>query len=136
MRQRSPWQKASALVLKTPIYAYRWTLRPWLGWPCRHLPTCSDYALEAIDKNGAWRGFWLTISRLARCQPWGTDGHDPVPDIRAERHRIMPWRYGRWTGRHIETRWRDAPDPREPKSAPPQSSASERSEIAQTCKRN
>ena len=43
-------------LLKAPIHLYRWTLKPYVGWNCRHLPTCSEYALEAIDKNGAWRG--------------------------------------------------------------------------------
>jgi uncharacterized protein len=62
----------------------------------RHQPTCSEYALEAIDTNGAWRGFWLVLSRLSRCHPWGSRGHDPVPDIRAEHHPFAPWRYGRW----------------------------------------
>jgi len=92
-------------IVKAPIHVYRWTLRPWLGWPCRHLPTCSDYALEAIDRNGAWRGSWLTLSRLMRCQPWGSAGYDPVPDITNLHHPLAPWRYGRWTGRHIETPW-------------------------------
>lgn len=92
--------RAAALALKAPIHLYQWTLRPWLGWPCRHSPTCSDYALAAIDTNGAWRGFWLTLSRLARCQPWGTHGYDPVPDLRRVRHPLYAaYRYGRWTGR-------------------------------------
>jgi uncharacterized protein len=95
-------------AVKLPIHLYRWTLRPWLGWPCRHLPTCSDYALEAIDRNGAWRGLWLTVSRLLRCQPWGTSGHDPVPDIRCDCHPLAPWRYGRWNGNHIETPWQSS----------------------------
>ncbi len=43
-------------LIKAPIHLYRWTLKPYVGWNCRHLPTCSEYALEAIDKNGAWRG--------------------------------------------------------------------------------
>jgi uncharacterized protein len=85
------------VVLKAPIHAYQWTLRPWLGWPCRHLPTCSDYALCAIDTNGAWRGFWLTVSRLSRCQPWGTHGYDPVPDLGSVRHPLyVAYRYGQW----------------------------------------
>jgi putative membrane protein insertion efficiency factor len=92
-------------LLKAPIHAYRWTLRPWLGWPCRHLPTCSDYALEAIDRNGAWRGFWLTISRLQRCRPGGSAGFDPVPDIKAERHLLQPWLYGRWGRGHMDNQW-------------------------------
>ncbi len=92
-------------TVKAPIYCYRLTLRPWLGWPCRHLPTCSDYALEAVDKNGAWKGLWLIVSRLLRCQPWGTAGVDPVPDLTSECYRFQPWRYGRWTGKHIVVRW-------------------------------
>ena len=88
-------------LLKLPIHVYRWTLKPLVGWDCRHLPTCSDYGLRAIDINGAWRGGWLTASRICRCHPWGTHGFDPVPDIRSQRHRLMPWRYGRWTGAHL-----------------------------------
>lgn len=88
-------------ALKAPIYLYRWTLKPLIGMECRHLPTCSEYSLEAIEKNGAWRGFWLTLSRVLRCHPWGSAGYDPPPDIRGERHPLAPWRYGRWTGRHI-----------------------------------
>ena len=94
-----------ALGLKVPIHVYRYTLKPFVGWHCRHLPTCSEYALEAIDTNGAWRGFWLTTSRLCRCHRLGTAGVDPVPDIRAERHPWAPWLYGRWTGRHMVHHW-------------------------------
>ena len=64
-------------LLKAPIHLYRWTLKPYVGWNCRHLPTCSDYASRPIDKNGAWRGFWLTLSRLSRCHPYGTRGLRP-----------------------------------------------------------
>ena len=86
----------AARFLKAPIVAYRYTLSGLIGRQCRHLPTCSEYALEAIDRNGAWRGFWLALARVARCQPWGTSGYDPVPDIRAEHHAWAPWRFGRW----------------------------------------
>ena len=89
-------------LLKLPIHVYRWTLKGLIGWQCRHLPTCSEYALEAIDKNGAWRGLWLCLSRLVRCNPWGTSGYDPVPNLRATSHPFAPWRYGRWSGRHIK----------------------------------
>lgn len=88
--------KIIAALLKAPIHIYRWTFRPLVGHHCRHWPTCSVYALEAIDTNGAWRGFWLMLSRLVRCGPGGTSGVDPVPDIRDERHTLAPWRYGRW----------------------------------------
>jgi putative membrane protein insertion efficiency factor len=60
------------------------------------LPTCSDYAAEAIRRHGAWAGFWLGLARVSRCHPWGGEGFDPVPqefhqtDWRAWRH--VPWR--------------------------------------------
>jgi uncharacterized protein len=88
---------AKGLML-APIVAYRWTLSPLLGVNCRHLPSCSDYAREAIDMNGAWKGGWLALSRLLRCHPWGSHGFDPVPDLRDEHHALAPWRYGRWRG--------------------------------------
>jgi uncharacterized protein len=93
-----PHMTLATRILKAPIHAYRWTLKPLIGMDCRHLPTCSEYALEAIDKNGAWKGFWLMIARLSRCHPWGSAGYDPVPDLRGVRHRFQPWQYGRWQG--------------------------------------
>ncbi len=87
---------AAKIAAKTPVHVYRWTLKPLIGNECRHLPTCSAYALEAIDKNGAWRGYWLAASRIWRCRPGGTDGYDPPPDITAAHHPLAPWRYGRW----------------------------------------
>ncbi|MGA8691945.1 MAG: membrane protein insertion efficiency factor YidD [Methyloceanibacter sp.] len=94
----APWSSciAKALML-APITAYRWTLSPLLGVNCRHLPSCSDYAREAIDTNGPWKGGWLALSRFCRCHPWGSHGFDPVPDLSGERHPFAPWRYGRWT---------------------------------------
>jgi uncharacterized protein len=89
-------KQAGVWLLKVPIHLYRWTLKPLIGMECRHLPTCSEYALAAIDLNGAWRGFWLAASRICRCNPWGTSGFDPAPDIRRARHLVAPWRYGRW----------------------------------------
>ena len=83
-------------LAQAPIHAYRWTLKPLIGAECRHLPTCSEYGLRSIEINGAWRGCWLTVSRFLRCRPGGTSGFDPAPDIRAERHPLAPWRYGRW----------------------------------------
>ncbi len=94
--------KVAAMGLKLPIVVYRYSLKPFVGHNCRHLPTCSEYALDAIDKNGAWRGFWLTLSRLLRCHPWGTSGFDPAPDMRTEHHPWAPWRYGRWTSSQIK----------------------------------
>lgn len=89
--------KLASALLKAPIIVYRYTLSAFLGRDCRYHPTCSAYAIEAIDRNGAWKGFWLMTSRLARCHPWGGHGFDPVPDLRGERHPWWAsWRYGRW----------------------------------------
>lgn len=89
-------RSAGGALVKAPIHAYRWTLKPLIGLECRHMPSCSEYALEAIDLNGPWRGSWLTVSRICRCHPWGSEGLDPVPDINGERHPFAPWLYGRW----------------------------------------
>lgn len=51
--------------------------------PCRYWPTCSNYALEALETHGLWRGAWLVTRRLARCHPWGGHGVDAVPERRA-----------------------------------------------------
>ena len=67
-------------ILKAPILAYRLTLSPFVGRNCRYLPTCSEYALESLDRHGPWTGTWLILRRLGRCQPWGGHGYDPVPD--------------------------------------------------------
>lgn len=61
------------------ILVYQSTLGPALPPACRYEPTCSHYAYTAIERHGALRGIWLTLRRLARCQPWGGSGYDPVP---------------------------------------------------------
>ncbi|MET0688049.1 MAG: membrane protein insertion efficiency factor YidD [Methyloceanibacter sp.] len=93
--------RLARFVLIGPITLYRWTISPLLGVNCRHLPTCSDYAQEAIETNGAWKGGWLTLARVCRCHPLGSHGFDPVPDLSAERHPFAPWRYGNWRMRNI-----------------------------------
>lgn len=70
---------ALAWLLSLPIRAYRLVLSPWVGMHCRFQPTCSAYALEALERHGPFRGSWLTIRRLARCHPCGGSGFDPVP---------------------------------------------------------
>jgi hypothetical protein len=61
------------------VHAYRVTLGPLLGGACRFQPTCSSYALEAVERHGALRGGWLSLRRVARCHPFHAAGYDPVP---------------------------------------------------------
>ena len=60
------------------VLLYRVTLGRFLGGHCRYHPTCSQYAIDAINKYGPWRGGWLAIKRIARCHPWGGKGYDPA----------------------------------------------------------
>lgn len=69
----------AAFLLSLPVRAYRLFLSPWLGRSCRYQPTCSVYALEALERHGALKGGWLAIRRLGSCHPWGGHGYDPVP---------------------------------------------------------
>jgi len=81
------------------VAAYRYTLAALIGPRCRHLPTCSDYSDEALERHGLWAGGWITLSRVCRCHPWGTSGLDFVPGTLPPRARwYLPWRYGRWRG--------------------------------------
>ncbi len=67
-------------LLITLIKVYRFVLSPWLGQQCRFHPTCSQYALQAIQQHGAYRGSWLAVKRLASCHPWHAGGIDLVPE--------------------------------------------------------
>ncbi len=69
-----------AHILALPVRGYRLLISPWLGNSCRYQPTCSAYALEALEKHGAIRGAALAIRRIGRCHPLGGSGYDPVPD--------------------------------------------------------
>ncbi len=65
--------------LALPIRLYQ-LARAGRPSPCRYWPTCSSYALEAIERHGAGRGAWMTVRRIGRCHPWGGAGSDPVPE--------------------------------------------------------
>jgi putative membrane protein insertion efficiency factor len=67
------------LILITLIKLYRYLISPWLGQHCRFEPSCSAYALMALERYGAIKGTLLTIRRLSKCHPWHTGGFDPVP---------------------------------------------------------
>lgn len=76
-----PW----VTLLAGLIRLYRWTLSPLQAFVfgplarCRFTPSCSAYALEAVERHGALRGSWLALRRVCRCHPWGGCGPDPVP---------------------------------------------------------
>jgi len=74
-----------ALALSLPVRAYRLLFSPWVGHGCRYQPTCSAYALEALEKHGGIKGGWLALRRIGRCHPLGSSGYDPVPDKRPGR---------------------------------------------------
>ena len=81
------------------IRTYQLTFSALVGRTCRHLPTCSDYTSEAMERHGLWGGGWMGLARICRCHPWGTHGYDPVPpDLPQRSHRLVPWRYGTWRG--------------------------------------
>ena len=73
---------AATRVLHAGVRGYR-RLSAGRPSPCRYDPSCSGYALEALEQHGAARGSWLAVRRIARCHPWGGHGWDPVPERKA-----------------------------------------------------
>ena len=78
------------------VHGYRWILSPLKvglfgpGARCRFEPSCSDYAVQAITRHGAWSGTGLAVRRICRCHPWGGWGHDPVPSRISGGHPGVP----------------------------------------------
>lgn len=84
----------AASILRLLILAYRYSLSLLMGRRCRYLPTCSEYADEAIARHGAWAGSWMAGARICRCNPWGLSGYDPVPrELPSRASWSRPWRY-------------------------------------------
>lgn len=73
------FMSALTVVMILPVRVYQLCVSPMLGQNCRFVPTCSQYAVEALRKHGPLRGSWLTLRRILRCHPWGGSGYDPVP---------------------------------------------------------
>lgn len=71
------------------LRAYKWAISPMLPTACRYVPTCSEYAMEAVERYGAVRGGWLTLGRMLRCHPFAGSGYDPVvgAELRTMRQR-------------------------------------------------
>ena len=78
-------------LLTGGVRLYRLLFSAWLGASCRFEPTCSVYATEALERHGAARGSYLTLRRIARCQPWCQGGHDPVPAISPVQSTALGW---------------------------------------------
>jgi putative membrane protein insertion efficiency factor len=66
-------------IFLIPVYFYKYCISPLFPAACRYMPTCSQYAVEAVMKYGVFRGGWLAAKRIVRCNPWGGSGYDPVP---------------------------------------------------------
>lgn len=92
-----PWRKTPGRVLGTSLVrVYQLTLSGFIGNSCRHLPTCSEYAYEAIARHGLWSGAWMALFRVMRCGPGGTHGIDNVPEKLGPAYAwYLPWRYRR-----------------------------------------
>jgi uncharacterized protein len=73
------FMKITGWILLLPVYFYKYAISPLTPATCRHVPTCSEYAVQAIKIHGPFRGFLMTTKRISRCHPWGTKGYDPVP---------------------------------------------------------
>ena len=80
----------AARALLAVLAGYRRWVSPLLGPRCRFAPSCSAYAVEAVERHGALRGSWLAVRRLARCHPFHPGGHDPVPTGRRASATIVP----------------------------------------------
>ena len=72
-------RRLTVALLVAPIRFYQRFVSPMFPPCCRFTPTCSAYAIEALQKHGALRGAWLALRRILRCPPWGGSGYDPVP---------------------------------------------------------
>jgi putative membrane protein insertion efficiency factor len=92
-----PWPRTPARLAGTGLVRlYQFTLSGFVGNTCRHMPTCSEYAYEAIARHGLWAGGWLGLFRVLRCGPGGTHGIDNVPErLAADLVWWAPWRYWR-----------------------------------------
>jgi putative membrane protein insertion efficiency factor len=88
-----PQPSVVARLLLAAIRGYQLALSPLFAGACRHMPSCSEYAREAIARFGAWRGSYLGLRRLMRCHPLGTRGYDPVPDATGSEYRPGKWRH-------------------------------------------
>lgn len=98
---RPPAATPARRVALLLIRAYQLSFSAVVGRHCRYLPTCSDYAAEAVRRHGVWPGTWMAAARLCRCHPFGASGYDPVPRRCDAVPATRPWRYGVWRMRTV-----------------------------------
>ncbi|WP_281685409.1 membrane protein insertion efficiency factor YidD [Thalassobaculum salexigens] len=84
-----PLSRLARTAALAPVYFYRYVLSPFFAGSCRYAPSCSAYAVEAVQTHGVLRGGLLALRRFARCHPWGGAGYDPVPPLAASDPRTM-----------------------------------------------
>ncbi|WP_370930876.1 membrane protein insertion efficiency factor YidD [Bartonella sp. DGB1] len=85
------------------IKIYQFILSPFIGQHCRHVPSCSEYAYEAIARHGLWAGGWLTLFRIISCNPFGSHGWHPVIEkLPKNCYWFMPWKYYQLVRKHKE----------------------------------
>jgi hypothetical protein len=90
-------QSLAARAARALIFLYRISFSALIGRQCRYLPSCSEYADEAIRRHGLWAGLWMGTARICRCRPGGGSGLDPVPErLSPAAGAMTPWRYGVW----------------------------------------
>jgi putative membrane protein insertion efficiency factor len=89
-------KKIFVYILLVPLYLYRWFISPLTGPSCRHTPSCSRYAIDALKMHGPLRGFCLAANRIGRCRPGGTHGYDPVPLIHVKKYKPLKSLKGDW----------------------------------------
>lgn len=80
--ERSGFGVGATQLLRGLVRVYQVVVSPALRPSCRYLPSCSSYALEALELHGPLRGSWYALRRIARCHPWGGSGYDPVPTVK------------------------------------------------------
>ncbi len=85
-RKSAPRKSPGAAFLRGFVRFYQYFISPLTGPNCRYAPTCSEYAMDALEKHGALKGTWLALRRLSRCHPLGGSGYDPVPEGRPHHH--------------------------------------------------
>jgi putative membrane protein insertion efficiency factor len=89
-------KKVLSIILSLPVYFYRYFISPFFRPSCRHLPTCSEYMLDALRLHGPVHGFLMGLERILRCRPGGTHGYDPVPLFRIKKYRPIKYIFKKW----------------------------------------